>query len=138
MNNVQKEKLNFVLNNNNTLPIIIEGAKASDFLCSVVIDAKIDSAELGVSICNGVQKLPSWLLNINRIASQNQMAYIVVDGIEKTDKQEQEKFLGMLNYKGINGYSFPQNTQIIFPVKKGKTNNISQKITALCLIYKVN
>ena len=61
--------------------------------------------------------------------------FLCITGLDEISKDEQEKFCGMLKNKGINGYKFPENAQILIPVKNLK--NVSKKISDLCIIYKV-
>ncbi|MBE5746050.1 MAG: hypothetical protein E7359_02050 [Clostridiales bacterium] len=127
-------KLINILNNNTSWPIILENVSSKDFETSVVLPANINSSELGIKIDDKGLCYPSWLNNIKKQEGENTIL-LVIDKLDEISFEEQEKFYGIIKYKGVNGYKFPSETQIIITVKN--KDNVSKKISSLCLSYKV-
>lgn len=131
-------KLIEVIKNNNEYPLIIVGVSANFFGSATIINSDIESSELGIKIGNnGEYVLPSWLKEMNIKSVKNKdKNLLVIESIDKISSEEQLKFLGILKNNGLNGYSFPKNTQIIITCTN--VENVSKRIKDLCLIYKVN
>ena len=131
-------KLIEVIKNNNKYPLIIVGVSDKFFGSATIINSGIESSELGIKIGNnGEYVLPSWLKEMNiKSVKNNDKNILVIESIDKISSEEQLKFLGILKNNGLNGYSFPKNTQIIITCTN--VENVSKRIKDLCLIYKVN
>lgn len=126
-----------VLDNNKHNNILLMGITGRDFEDAVIIPATIPSQKLGIGIDdNGQYVYPNWLKEIqDKLSSENIL--IIIDGLDKISQDEQEKFYGMLKYKGINGYKFPANSQIVCTSKSTDQSKISERILGLNIIYNV-
>ena len=135
MKEERKEMLKKVIKNNKKWPLIIIGVSAKNFPKAVVLPADTPSNELGVVPSSTGQKYPAWVMSLMIKEKQNTSIVLVIDGIDSVSMEEQEKFAGMLSNKGVNGYKFPENTQILLTAKAGSTDMISKRIKDLCLIF---
>lgn len=128
-------KLIKVLDNNKHNNILIMGITGENFEDAVIIPATIPSQKLGIGIDNkGEYVYPSWLREIEEKKSSENIL-IIIDELDKVSKDEQEKFYGMLKYKGINGYTFPANSQIVCTSRSTDQSKISERILGLNIIY---
>jgi len=131
------EKLNKILKDNVKWPLVIEGVTASNFPKAIVIPAIISPSELGIIPSDTGLKYPSWVMQLMISAKKSTRNILVIDGLDRIIENEQNKFWGMLSSKGINGYKFPNETQIIIPISNGSKDKISQRILSLALYFKV-
>jgi len=130
-------KLIKILDNNKKNNILLMGTTATNFEDAVIIPATIPSQKLGIGIDDhGEYVYPSWLKEIEE-KKTNEQILIIIDGLDKVSKDEQEKFYGILKYKGINGYSFPVQSQIVCTSKSTDQSKISDRILGLNIIYNV-
>ena len=135
MTDEKKEKLNKFLKNNRKWPLLIEGVSSENFSSSVIIPASISSMELGIIPTSNGQRFPLWLEELIGLMKVSKRVFVCIDRLEYLNESEQEKFYSMIKYNGINGYKFPDGTQIIIPTKK--LDRISKKLSDLAIIYKV-
>lgn len=124
-----------ILKDNTKWPIVIEGVSSTDFPTSTIIPATISSSELGIIPSEEGFKLPNWLNGIIAEAKQGKTVIICIDKLDEIPVEEQEKFYGMIKYRGINGLKFPERTQIVITAKN--VGNISKKILSLAVCCKV-
>lgn len=127
-------KLNDILNNNSQWPLIIEGGSSNDFPSPVIIPATTPSSELGLIPSEHGLKYPFWAMEIKLKAQKSKKIIVCIDNLDAIPLEEQEKFYGMIKYKGVNGFKFPENAQIIITVSNA--NKISKRLANLCLIVK--
>ena len=133
MNANLKLKLNKILSNNKSWPIILEGLDATLIKDAVIIKADINSQDLGIKIDGNGYVYPNFINELEN--SENKI--LIIDKLDEISKEEQEKFYGLIKYKGINGYKFPKETQIIITTKINGLNKISQNILNLTLNFKL-
>lgn len=133
------KKINKIIANNDKWPLILEGVNAEWFNNATILDANISSTELGIRNSETGFIYPNWLKQLleksKNIKTHN---LLVIDKLENLDIEEQRKFIGLLKHKGVNGLKFPEGTQIIIVIEKGKIDKISKDIASLCIIYKEN
>ena len=129
------DKFQTFLINNQNYPLVVEGIDKNRLSNSVILPASISSKALGVVPGEKGYKVPKWLKELEDKYSVSQKTYLIIEGLDKIDKDEQLKFFGIIKYNGINGYAF-KNTQIVVLVEKGETHKINQKILSLSLVYK--
>ena len=130
-----KNELISVIKNNQSWALLIEGNVALNFENTVNLIATIPSGELGVMASENGNIYPEFAKNIDKCSKGQKRVFLCITGLDEISKDDQDKFCGMLKNKGINGYKFPENTQILIPVKN--LENVSKKISDLCIIYKV-
>lgn len=135
MTEEMKSKLVKILNDNTKWPLIIEGVLSSNFPASIVIPATTPSSELGIIPGETGLKLPSWAMEILLKAKKSKKIIVCIGELDEISQEEQEKFYGMIKYKGLNGFKFPEGTQIIITAKN--TKKISKRISSLALSFKV-
>lgn len=133
MDNNLKLKLNNILSNNKSWPIIIEGLDSKLIKDAVIIKADINSQDLGIKIDSNGYIYPNFINELEN--SKNKI--LIIDKLDEISKEEQEKFNGLIKYKGINGYKFPKETQIVITTKTNGLNEISQDILNLTLNFKL-
>lgn len=134
MKKEMKEKLLQILNANPKWPIIIEGVEIANIPYDVVIPASIPSRNLGIIPTEKGLVCPTWVKEITRLSQKQNPIILCIDGLDSILIQDQEKFYGLLKYKAINGYKFPQKTQIV--ITATNVANISEKILGLCFLAK--
>lgn len=130
-----KSKLVKILKDNTQWPLIIEGVTSIDFPSSIIIPASAPSSELGIVAGETGLKYPSWVMEIMIKAKKSTKILVCIDNLDTIPTEDQEKFYGMIKYKGINGFKFPKDTQIIITTKNA--NKISRKISSLAIIFKM-
>ena len=135
MTEEMKSKLVKILKDNTKWPLIIEGVSSANFPTSVVIPATTSSSELGIIPSETGLKLPSWAMEILLKAKKSKKIIVCIGELDEISQEEQEKFYGMIKYKGVNGFKFPEGTQIIITAKNIK--KISKRISSLALSFKV-
>lgn len=131
MDNNLKLKLNKILSNNKSWPIILEGLDAKLIKDAVIINADINSQDLGIKIDDNGYVYPAFITELEN--SKNKI--LVIDKLDEISVEEQEKFYGLIKYKGINGYKFPKETQIIITTKTNGLSKISEDIVNLTLNF---
>jgi len=135
MTEEMKSKLVKILKDNTKWPLIIEGVSSANFPTSVVIPATTPSSELGIIPSETGLKLPSWAMEILLKVKKSKKIIVCIGGLDEISQEKQEKFYGMIKYKGVNGFKFPEGTQIIITAKN--TKKISKRISSLALSFKV-
>lgn len=130
-----KAKINKILINNASAPIIFVGATTTDFDNAVVIDSSIPSAELGVLPTENGYKYPQFVLQLMALQMKDEMPVVVIENIDKISNDEQEKFYGLLKFRGLNGYKLPENVRIA--ITCDDESKISKRLAQLALVYKV-
>lgn len=125
-----EKKLDEVLKNNTKWPLIVAGADSAYFASAVVLSARTPSGALGVV----TDTRPDWIVALEAKA-QTGKAVLCIDGLDQIDADEQEKFVGLLKYKGVNGYTLPDNAQIVMTV--ADVDKVSPRLVALSLVYRV-
>ena len=135
MLNEVKSKLINIINNNTKWPLVLEGLSSKKFPKAVVVPADLPSSELGVISDETGLKYPDWIKEIMDKSKQSKKVILCIDGLDTISQDSQEKFYGLMKYKGVNGFKFPEETQIIITVDDA--SKLSKKILDLALVYKV-
>lgn len=132
---MDNKKINLILQNNNSWPIILQGVESSLFKNAVIINSLIPSSKLGINIDdNGNYIYPDFCLKLMQ-KENNKNIILLIKNLDEISKLDQEKFYGIIKNKAINGYNFPTQTQIILTCNDYK--KISKKISSLCINYKL-
>lgn len=125
-----------ILNCHFDTPIILQGVSASIIPNVVVVSADIPSSELGVVPSENGYKYPAWAMELLVRDKKGEKSTICIDGLDSLPKDEQEKFYGMITYKGVNGFKFPKDTSIVILVKD--IEKVSSRIRNLTLSFKAD
>lgn len=129
-------KIKEVIENNRKWPIIIENIEARNIDNAIIINSKISNKDLGIIPNENGNKMPTWILEMILNDKKNIVSTLVISDIDQIDMTEQEKFIGILKFKGINGYSFPAWTSIVLTCREGNYDLVSPKIKDLCIKIK--
>ncbi|MBE6453210.1 MAG: hypothetical protein E7012_06980 [Alphaproteobacteria bacterium] len=124
MDKKTKIMLNQVLQNNLYNPIILVGLTDYVFENTVVLSADIDARELNVTTDWCKKFVP--FSNAERVCLQ-------ICGLDKLEKDEQMKFVGLLKDRRIGSYKLPDNVQIVVLVDD--LGNVSERIKSLVLVW---
>lgn len=135
MTEEMKTKLAKILKDNTKWPLIIEGVSCSNFPTSIIIPANTPSSNLGIIPGETGLEYPVWATEIIEKSKKSKKIIVCISNLDEISQEEQEKFYGMIKYKGINGFKFPEQAQIILPVKN--TEKISKRILNLALSFKL-
>ena len=125
-----------ILDTNNSWPLIIEGATSADFPNAIIIPASISSSELGVVPSESGLKYPTWAMKIMIKAKRSRRIIVCIGELDEISIEDQQKFYGLIKYKGVNGFKFPECTQIIITTKDSA--KISKRIASLAILYKAD
>lgn len=134
----QKQKIAMLLKNNTNWPLILDGVENFSFKESVILPAQTTSENLGVVPTEIELQYPDWLKSLIEKSKNQKLVLLLITNIDEVNFDQQELFYGILKYKGVNGFKFPKNVQIVLPVKQNGTNKISKKILSLAIIHKVD
>ena len=132
----KQKKLLQILQDNQQWPLMIQGVAGVNFPNAVVIPAQIPASELGLMPALDGYKYPKWVMSILVKAKKSKRVLLCIDSLDSLAMDEQEKFYGMLKYKGLNGFKFPAGLQIILATKNSA--NVSPKIASLVMAYQVD
>lgn len=135
MENKAKSKIAQILKNNQKWPILICGATSDIFSKSVVIPATISTTQLGMYTDDNGTLCPQWAIDLKNTSQKTEKVILCIDNLDSVEYVEQEKFCGLLKNKGINGFSFPQNVQIVATAKD--LSKISEKIKSLTIFFEI-
>lgn len=124
-------KLNRLLSDNRTVPLILAGLTADTFENGIRLPADTDEGALHLSN----MFMPPWMKAVEKVASQTGKAvcYLVIDGLDTVSQVEQEKFLPLLKDRRAGLFKLPSNIQIVMPVQNAMS--VSQKIKAVSLSW---
>ena len=133
MQKEELEKINKLLWNNKSKDFLLIGENF-EIENAVYISAKIQSKDLAIGIDNNSKYIyPQWVKDLEKIDAEKK--HLIITDLDTISLDEQEKFIGLLKYKNLNGYSLPENTQIIMLAQNQE--KVSLKITTYLLIYKI-
>ena len=111
-------------------PVLTNQHTSEDFPSAFILNANIDSKDLGiVNTADGIKK-PKWVDIVNNFKKE----YILIDGLDTIDIYEQEKFYELLNYNTISGVEFSLPVKIIVTYKN--LDKVNTNIKSLCRVIK--
>ncbi len=78
---------------------------------------------------------PPFADKINEKSVKNSICYFVITDIDEVSIDMQERFVGLVKDRELNGYSLPDNCVIVFTVKdKSSIKNISSNLYHFAVI----
>ena len=131
------KKLKVLLDCNKKWPLIIEGVESEFFKNDIIVPANLDIKDMCIIPTESDYKYPAWIIEMMLKSKKSKKTYLVIDGLDEVEEDHQENFVSIIKNNGINGYSFPEGTQVIIPIKNGNQDKISNKIYRLCLHFTV-
>lgn len=135
MENGKTTKLITILENNKKNNILIMGMSGSKFSDAVIIPSTLPSEKLGIGISDSGEYIyPNWTKEIEEKKLEDSIL-LIIEGLDKINTTEQEKFYGILKHKAINGYKLPDNCQIICTSKSKDKSKINERILGLNIIH---
>ena len=112
----------------NVAPILVDFISGKDIKGAVVLPANVDVKELNGHYDGTDFMPPKWL---SEILSTNAPSILVIDNIDSVSKEEQEKFIELLEYRKISTFNLRNNTVIIVTAKELNNDKISEEIYSL-------
>lgn len=112
----------------NVAPILVNFIEGKDIPGAIIIPANIDQKDLNGHYENENFLAPKWL---NEVLSTNASSVIVIDNIDSISKEEQSKFIELLEYRKISTFELPKNCVIIVTAKEINKDKISEEIYSL-------
>lgn len=129
-----KQKVIALIQQKQRWPLLVAGLRADDFLHAVVIPSTIAESELGVLPEINGYKYPKWLMSVLIKAREGKAITLCINGIDELPCEQQAKFYGILQYKSLNGFKLPAQTQII--VTAQNLTKVAPQIKSMCLLVK--
>ena len=70
---------------------------------------------------------------MNEVSKHNDLVNFVISNIENQTEECQNRFVGLVKDREMNGYTLPQNVVIVFPVdSKASIQKISKELYRFC------
>ena len=112
----------------NVAPILVNFISGKDIPGAIVISADVDTKELNGHY-DGVDYMPpKWY---NELVTNNNSKVLVIDLIDSINKEEQLKFIELLEYRKISTFELPKDCVIIVTAKEVNKDKISEEIYSL-------
>ena len=111
----------------NVAPILIDFASANDIPGAIVISADVDIKDLNGHYDNKDFMPPKWYNEL--IKSKPKV--LVIDLIDSINKEEQLKFIELLEYRKVSTFELPKDCVIIVTAKEVNKDKINSEIYSL-------
>ena len=112
----------------NVAPILVNFISGKDIPGAIVISADVDAKEL-IGHYDGADYMPpKWY---NELVTNNNSKVLVIDLIDSINKEEQLKFIELLEYRKISTFELPKDCVIIVTAKEVNKDKISEEIYSL-------
>ncbi len=108
-------------------PILIDFLSGEDFENGVILPSNIDIEELNGHYEEEKYVPPKWL---DEILNHNKKI-LVIDKIDEISKEEQMKFVELLEYRKISTFDLPNDCAIIVTAKEINKDKINEEIFSL-------
>lgn len=126
--NSEKSKLLSSYITSNVAPILENFIFGNDIPNSIVLPANINSDDLNGHYDNENYLPPKWF---NEIITTNESKVLVIDKIDSISKEEQLKFVELLEYRKISTFELPKSCVIIVTAENINKDTISEEIYSL-------
>lgn len=78
---------------------------------------------------------PIFKEKLNEKLKSSKLVYLVIEGIDKLSIDDQNRFVGLVKDRELNGYKLPNNCIIIFTIQSKLTlRHISSKLLHFCVV----
>ncbi|MDY3801496.1 MAG: hypothetical protein SOZ95_05640 [Bacilli bacterium] len=112
----------------NVAPILVNFISGKDIPGAIVISADVDAKELNGHYDGADYMPPKWY---NELVTNNNSKVLVIDLIDSINKEEQLKFIELLEYRKISTFELPKDCIIIVTAKEVNKYKISEEIYSL-------
>ena len=112
----------------NVAPILVNFISGKDIPGAIVISADVDAKELNGHYDGADYMPPKWY---NELVTNNNSKVLVIDLIDSINKEEQLKFIELLEYRKISTFELPKDCVIIVTAKEVNKYKISEEIYSL-------
>ena len=127
MNNIKRELLkNYI--KANIAPILVDFIEGKDIPNSVLLPSTCKISELNGLYIDYEYVSPKWFEEIEK---NKNIHILVIDKIDNIDKEEQRKFIEILEYRKISTFELPNNIVIIITANKINKDTINEEIYSL-------
>lgn len=109
-------------------PILVNFISGKDIPGAIVISADVDAKELNGHYDGADYMPPKWY---NELVTNNNSKVLVIDLIDSINKEEQLKFIELLEYRKISTFELPKDCVIIVTAKEVNKDKISEEIYSL-------
>jgi len=127
MNEAKKELLMSYIRSN-VAPILIDFVDSINISNTVVLPADCKMEDLTGHYIGTDYVSPKWM---NQIFTTNAPTILVIDKIDSIPKDEQTKFVEILEYRKVSTFELPKNTVIIVTAKEINEKLINEEIYSL-------
>ena len=115
----------------NTVPVLVDYVFGEDLYDAVVIPANIDPKELNGHYEGENFVPPEWY---SKCADTIEGDILIIDRIDTISKEEQLKFVELLEYRKISTFELPSNTVIIVTANEINKDTINEEIFSLVAV----
>ena len=112
----------------NVAPILVNFISGKDIPRAIVISADVDAKELNGHYDGADYMPPKWY---NELVANNNSKVLVIDLIDSINKEEQLKFIELLEYRKVSTFELPKDCVIIVTAKEVNKDKISEEIYSL-------
>ena len=112
----------------NVTPILVTFIFGKDIPLATVIPADIDAKELNGHYEGADYMPPKWY---NELVTNKNLKLLVIDLIDSITKEEQLKFIELLEYRKVSTFELPKDCVIIVTAKEINENTINEEIYSL-------
>lgn len=112
----------------NVAPILVNFISGKDIPGAIVISADVDAKELNGHYDGADYMPPKWY---NELVTNNNSKVLVIDLIDSINKEEQLKFIELLEHRKISTFELPKDCVIIVTAKEVNKDKISEEIYSL-------
>lgn len=73
--------------------------------------------------------------NLDKLTEENNIAYLIIEEIDKLDSKQQEKYINIIKNREFRGYYLPKNVIIALTIKrKENLSKISSELYHFCVV----
>lgn len=127
MNEAKRELLMSYIRSN-VAPILVDFIDGKSIFDGVVLPANCKMEDLTGHYIETNYVPPKWM---NQIFTTNVPTILVIDKIDSIPKEEQTKFVEILEYRKVSTFELPKNTVIIVTAKEINERTINEEIYSL-------
>lgn len=120
---------------------LIELQRNCNATCVVVLQSEYKELANGVVIKANVsdeflfQQTNKFMEKVAQLSQNKKISYLIISNIDEVSFEIQERFVGLVKDRELEGYNLPNNCIVVFTVKDEKSYaKISPKLYHFCVI----